>query len=550
MHKDAPRELIRDEGKEIPALIASIPASAQQRWAAFGVVIFLSVVFAMAMPFATTQVARIDAFIPIILSVVLFADLITAVFLFAQFSIQPQRALLVLASGYVFSGLFAFLQALDFPGAFSATGLISGTPSGAVWLFSFWRITFPLAVIAYVLLKDANESTNGIIKLEPSRVISITVACILAATAGLTWVVAAGYLPTLYLDATRQTLVVQYFAGAMWLLNAIAIVLLYIRRRTILDVWLIVAVFVAIPDLGLSSFVTVVRFSVGWYIAKIYIVIASCTVLGVLLWETTTLYARLASAFILQRRERDNRLMSVDAATAAVAHEISQPLGAITLNIASALHLLKKTPPDLEHANACLTAMAGESEHANEIVRSIRQLFKTTTHQKTLIEINRLVQQVLEMVENDLHGQGVTVSTEFQEDLPQIMGDRTLLQQVILNLVKNAIEAMGTIPTTVKTLRLVTTQDGNSIVSLSVQDSGLGITPENGTRVFDPFFTTKSSGTGLGLSISRKIIEDHGGELRLTKTNSNGCTFEITLPSAATSDSEGLKRKIPPLDNI
>ena len=139
------------------------------------------------------------------------------------------------------------------------------------------------------------------------------------------------------------------------------------------------------------------------------------------------------------------------------------------------------------------------------------------------------------MVENDLHVQGVTVSTEFQEDLPQITGDRTLLQQVILNLVKNAIEAMAAGPTTIKALRLVTTQDGNSVVSLSVQDSGPGITPENGTHVFDPFFTTKSSGTGLGLSISRKIIEDHGGDLRLTKTSSNGCTFEITLPSVATN---------------
>ena len=188
--------------------------------------------------------------------------------------------------------------------------------------------------------------------------------------------------------------------------------------------------------------------------------------------------------------------------------------------------------------------MAGESDHANEIVKSIRKLFKTTAHQMAQIEVNHLAQQVLMMVENDLHAQGVTVSTEFQEDLAQITGDPTLLQQVILNLVKNAIEAMGAVPTTIKTLRLVTTQDGNSIVSLSVQDSGPGITPENGTHVFDPFFTTKSSGTGLGLSISRKIIEDHGGELRLTKTSSNGCTFEITLPSVATSDSGGSRRTI------
>ncbi len=543
---NTPRELTHDEGKEAPALIASIPASAQQRRAAFGVVISLSVVFAIAMPFATTKISRIDAFIPVTQTIVFFADLITAVFLFAQFSIQPQRALLALASGYVLSGLFAFLQTLDFPGAYSATGLISGTPSGAVWLFSFWRITFPLAVIAYVLLKDANESASRIIRFDRSRVIAITVACVLAATTILTWLVAAGYLPSLYIDATQQTSVVQYFAGAMWLLNAIAIVLLVLRRRTILDVWLIVAVYVAIPDLGLAFLLPVVRFSVGWYMAKIYIVIASFTVLVILLWETTMLYARLASAMILQRRERTNRLMSVDAATAAIAHEIKQPLTVISARCSAALRWLKRTPPDCVEAIDCLTSIMEASDRANEVVDGTRALFKPTAQHKTLIEMNSVVRQVLNMVENDLHVYGVSVSTEFQDDLPQIMADRTQLQQVILNLVKNAIEAMTAGRTEIKTLRLVMTQDGNSVVTLSVEDTGPGLSPENASHVFDPFFTTKPSGMGLGLSISQRIIADFGGELRLTKTGSNGCTFEITLPSVATSDSEGPKRKIPP----
>ena len=462
------REIIQDEGNEVPVLIATTPASSQQRRTAIGVVILLSVVFAIAMPFATIQTVRVDAFLSVTQSIVLFADLITAVFLFAQYSIQPQRALLALASGYIFSGLFAFLQTLDFPGAYSATGLISGTPSGAVWLFSFWRITFPLAVITYVLLKDANETASPLVRLEPSRAIALTVACVLAVAAGLTWVVAAGYLPSLYIDATRQTPFVQNFAGAMWLLNATALVLLFIRRRTILDVWLIVAVFVALPDLGLAFLYPVVRFSVGWYMAKTYILIASCTVLVVLLWETTMLYARLASAIILQRRERTHRLMSVGAATAAIAHEISQPLSAISLNSSTALDCLKTTPPDLEEVQACLSDVKHDSDRANEIVESVRGLFKTTAPQRTKIELNRLVRQVLRLVEHDLHVHGVTVSTELQENLPEIMADPIQLQQVILNLIKNAIEAMAVGPGTIKTLRLVTTQNGNSVV-LSVQ---------------------------------------------------------------------------------
>jgi signal transduction histidine kinase len=531
--KDMLRELAHD--KEVPALIASMPASAQQRGTAFGVVILLSVVFGIVMPFATIPTARVDVFVPVVQSIICFADLITAVFLFAQYSIQPQRALLALSSGYIFSGLFAFLQTLDFPGAYSATGLISGTPSGAVWLFSFWRITFPLAVITYVLLKDANETASPLVRLEPDRAIALTVACVLAVVAGLTWVVAVGteYLPRLFVDQTRQTPFLQNLSSAMWLLNAAALVLLFLRRRrrTILDVWLMVTVFASLPDLALSSLFPVVRYSVGWYTARSFALIASCTILVVLLWETTMLYARLASASILQQRERANRLMSVEAATAAIAHEIKQPLAAITVGCSAALNWLKKTPPDLEEVHAGLTAIKGYSDRASEIVTSIRGLFKPTAPQRTMIEIDRLVQQVLRMVENDLHVHRVSVSTEFQEDLPQIMADRTQLQQVVLNLIKNAIEAMAAGPASTKALRLVTTQDGNSGVSLIIEDTGPGINSENGGRVFDPFFTTKASGMGLGLSISQRIIEDHGGHLRLTKTSSNGCAFEISLPA-------------------
>jgi signal transduction histidine kinase len=135
------------------------------------------------------------------------------------------------------------------------------------------------------------------------------------------------------------------------------------------------------------------------------------------------------------------------------------------------------------------------------------------------------------MVENDVRVQGIAIASELQEDLPRIAGDQIQLQQVILNLVKNAIDALvlpG--PEKAKSIRVVTSRGPNSGVSLLVQDTGPGITPEREANIFDPFFTTKSSGMGLGLSISRRIIEDHSGSLRLIETNSNGCTFEITLP--------------------
>jgi len=140
------------------------------------------------------------------------------------------------------------------------------------------------------------------------------------------------------------------------------------------------------------------------------------------------------------------------------------------------------------------------------------------------------------MVEHDLHVHGISVSTEFQEDVPQVRADPIQLQQVILNLVRNAIDAIEIGPITIKAIRLVTTYDGKSVVSLYVQDTGPGITLDNETQILDPFFTTKTSGMGLGLSISRRIVEDHAGDLKLTETSSKGSTFEIALPSG----SEGL----------
>jgi hypothetical protein len=161
MTEDTAGQLARDEGNDVPALIASIPASVHQLRAALGIVIFFSVVFALVVPFAPQQIGRVDAFIPVVHSIICVTDLITAVLLFAQYSIQPQPALLALASGYISGGIFAFLLTLEFPGAFSATGgLLGGGSSGAAWLFNFWRITFALAVIAYVLSKDAKHAAS------------------------------------------------------------------------------------------------------------------------------------------------------------------------------------------------------------------------------------------------------------------------------------------------------------------------------------------------------------------------------------------------------
>jgi signal transduction histidine kinase len=409
--------------------------------------------------FGTTQLQQIEGFIPATEFVIFVSDLFTAALLLSHARIIGSHRLLVLACGYLFSALIVVSHALTFPGAFAPFGLLGAGLQTTPWLFIFWHLGFPASIIGYACLKDEKRT------LPPSTIYWSAALVVLLALL-LTWIVTVHHdiLPPLFVDRRTLTSLGNHVTGIDFLTSLLALALLWRRRKSVLDLWLTVALVCMVAELWVTTFVIGTRFSLGFYASRLLSVTVSVVVLIVLLTESTVLYGRLPNTIALLRRERDNRLMSVDAATAAVAHEISQPLGAITLNISSALQFLKKTPPNLEEANACLTAMAGESEQANDIVRSIRKPFKTAAHQNTLIDINPLVQQVLRMVENDLHVQGVTVSTEFQDDLPQITGDRTLLQQVILNLVKNAIEAMVAGRTAVKTLRLVTTQDGNSIV--------------------------------------------------------------------------------------
>jgi signal transduction histidine kinase len=537
MQTSKPRKLTAASLDEFPLIIAATPATKQERRVALAIILILTLVFIVIAPFASVQLPRVDAFVPALQTVLCVTDLITAALLFSLYSIQPLPGLLALASGYIFSGLFAFLQTLAFPGAYAPSGLIGDPLSSAPYLFFLWHIAFPLAVTAYALSDDrprADDLPGGSTK----ATIAITIACTLVLTAGLTWAVTAGarYLPNLFVDQTRQAPITSYFSGAIWILSAAALVLLYFRKRTSLAVWLMVTVFATLPDLTLTTVLTTVRFTLGWYTARSYALIAGCTVLIVLLTETIWLYARLARTTVLLRRERANRLMSLDAATGAIAHEIAQPLAAIATGGSAILNWLKRSPPNLDEVRTSAIGVIESSRRANEIVSSVRTLFKKTDDRRNLTHLDDVAREVLGLLQHDLESSQVTVATEHLVNLPPVRADRIQLQQIVLNLVKNAIEAMSSVPSGSRHVRVVTRLNGNSTVLLSVQDSGHGITAEHQGRIFDPFFTTKPTGMGLGLAICRTVAQDHGGNLRLVETSSHGSIFEIELPIGSTDD--------------
>ena len=520
-----------EAGQDFPLIIATMPATARQRAIAVGIIIVLSVAAAAIAPFASIQLPQVNAFIPVLQTVVSVADLVTATLLFVQFSIQPQRALLALASGYIFSSSFGFLQTLAFPGGYAPAGLI-GDANTAAWMFVLWHTTFPTAILVYALSKDVAGAATLPGRSTMTSIVT-TVVCVLAVIAGLTWIVTAKteYLPSFYTtDVRLQTRFGNQVNFALWLWVTTALAVLLFRRRTILDLWLIVTLLAWMPNFLVAALSSSVRFSIGWYAARGFVLIASCMVLAGLLIETTFLYSRLASAIILQRRERTNRLLSVDAVTAAIAHELRTPLGAITLNASTALSQLRSNTPELEEMDDILSDIEADSHRAGTIISSMLELTKKTTDRRALTHVEDIARLVLRLLQYDLLINDVSVATEFQGDLPEVHLDDIQLQQVLVNLIKNAIDAMGSVTPEARRLRLTTGFDGHSTVLLSVQDSGPGIPIEDRERIFDPFFTTKSGGTGLGLAICFTVVANHGGKLRLVKSDSDGSIFEIAIP--------------------
>jgi signal transduction histidine kinase len=539
---------------DFPVIVTAMPINATQRRIALGIVILLFVVSVALAPFANAPAAHVDAFIPVLQAVACLVDLMTAGLLLSQYAIRPLRAGLAIASGYLFSGLFAFAQTLAFPGAYSAAGLFGDGRNTAAWLFVLWQTAFPVAVLIYALLKDREEMPSNAARSPIA--IAATIGAVLAATAALTFIVSAvsASLPTLYDDATRQTTWANAANVYLWLLNNTALVILFLRRRTILDLWLMVTLFAWWPNFLVATFCTVVRFSVGWYVSRCFAVVASSMLLLVLFTEMTTLYARLASSILLLRRERTGRLATVEAATAAIAHEIRQPLAGIASLGSAGLRWLNRRPVDFEKATSCFTSILDAVQRAEEIITSVRGLFKRTPNQRTLVQLNDVSRLVMNLVRYDLLSSGIAVTVDYQEDLPLTQADHTQLQQVILNLVKNAIDAMRGRPLGERRLRIATGSDRHSAVLFYIRDSGPGVAAENYERIFNPFFTTKSTGMGLGLSICRTIIEEHGGTLRLIKSGPGGSTFETSLPIAASQQgaddmqaTSAGNRPVPPL---
>jgi signal transduction histidine kinase len=218
--------------------------------------------------------------------------------------------------------------------------------------------------------------------------------------------------------------------------------------------------------------------------------------------------------------------------TASIAHEVNQPIAATKVNAQAALRWLNRDVPDLEEVRQLLARIISDGNRAGNVVSRIRDLVKKVPPLMEPLYMNEAISEVIELTRGEAIKNDISVQTQFAESLPAVTGDRTQLQQVILNLILNAVQAMSESGLALRELQISTEANSADGVLVSVRDSGPGIRPESLDRLFDPFYTTKSAGMGMGLAICRSIVEGHGGRIWATANVPQGAAFHFTLPLA------------------
>ncbi len=491
-----------------PEALANISPTPGQRRMAHAFLLALLIFLFVTWPFATIKLPELDAFVPTLAAALFVSDCVTAALLVAQFFVLRQWALLVIASGYLFSALIVVAHALTFPGAFTPTGVLGASLQSAVWLYWFWHSGLPLAIIGYALLKD----TDRLADVRSTRLaISLSVVGVVVLVIGLFWFVTqhADLLPITFTDVRPLSLFRRIIGGIVVLaLGGIALWLLWRRQRSLLDQWLVVALCALLLEVTLASVLSAGRFNLAWYAGRLYQLVTATVVMVVLLAEMTRLYASLARsnsmlqrervmlqrAIDAQRRERDARLMTGDTVAAMIAHEINQPLGAVVNNASACLRWL--AAQNLEEVRQSAARVIADGHRASEIIGRIRALAKRAPPRQDWVDVNDTLREVLALAQSEVQGHRVSLYTRLAEGLPGVRGDRIQLQQVTLNLLTNAIEAVsgveGPRDLWVETAR----GESSEVVVITVRDSGPGFDPQHFDRLFDA--STRRSRTAWG----------------------------------------------------
>jgi signal transduction histidine kinase len=511
-------------------VLSNLPPSRAQKRLALGIVSgLLAALYLVLGPFGGMQLTAVRSFVAIYATAMLMTESITAILLYAQFSILRSRAILVIASGYLFTALLIIPYTLAFPGVLTQEGMVGDMQTSAR-LYLLWHCGFPLFVICYALIKDEDPQH----RIAPTRVRgailrAVLGTAVLAAVAAFICIEGVPILPRIQLDAARFVPGWLYVVGLpISVLCVVALLVLWARRRSILDLFLMVVLCAYLIEILPHYYPAPIRFSTGWYAVRIAGFLSSSIVLVVLLYEISALYGSLLGAVLGQRREREARLMTGDAVAATIAHEVRQPLTAMVTSADAGLRFLEREAPNIHKAKDAFKAIVADGHRAGEVIRNIRDNFKSDPRDRAALDVNDLIREAIDLSRSALQKHAVVVHAEGNNQLPTISGNRVQLQQVLLNLITNAAEAMGTVNgPRILCIRPDVNESGR--VSVSVADNGIGIDTQLVAQVFSPLYTTKSDGMGMGLSICRAIIEAHDGRLWFSPNSPHGSIFHFTL---------------------
>jgi signal transduction histidine kinase len=293
------------------------------------------------------------------------------------------------------------------------------------WLYFLQHAGFSLFVAGYALSKDADPGKRirqGTARAAIARSVAWTAA--LVAAVALFCIAGEALLPRVVLDPLHLGPLWPFVGAPVALMSVCALIVLWIRRRSMLDLWLMVVMCLYAIEIPLSYYPVPIRFSFGWYAVRVIGFLSSSLVLIVLLYEIETLYARLVGAVLAQRREREARLMTGGTVAATIAHEVRQPLTAMITSADAGLRFLDRPTPDLGRAKEAFKGIAADGHRAGAVVESIRATFKSDARNRTSLDVNELIREALALERADLQKHGILVRAEPSDQLPQVRGDR------------------------------------------------------------------------------------------------------------------------------